>query len=122
MRFIPVMVVIMAIISPCWAESELTGVIEMAKYPYSFLIDGTQTRFPLGGNIPTALPLGTRLWLKGEIKSELMPTSPSRSRETWRIHVEVDRYEIISSAFEKPKDAEQAGPAYPPQGVGSADP
>ena len=94
----------------------------MAKYPYSFLVDGTQTRLPLEGNIPTTLALGTRLWVKGDIKSELIPTSPSRSRETWRIYVEVNRYEIITNAFEQPKGAEQAGPGYPPQGVGSPDP
>ena len=122
MRLIPVMLASLAIITPCRAESELTGVIEMAKYPYSFLVDGAQTHLPLRGNIPRALPLGTRLWIKGEIKSEFMPASPSRSRETWRIYVEVEQYQITSNAFERPKGAEQGGPGYPPQGVGSPDP
>ena len=113
------MFVSMAIISPCWAVSEMTGVIEMAKYPYSFLIDGTQTRLTLGGKTPTALPLGTRLWVKGEIKSELRPSRPDRSREAWRVYVDVDEYQIISNAFERQKGAEQGVAGYGAQSAPS---
>ena len=91
----------------------------MAKYPYSFLIDGTQTRLSLGGKTPIALPLGTRLWVKGEIKSELKPSTPDRIREAWRVYVDVTEYQIISNALKRTKGAEQG---VPPYGAQSAPP
>lgn len=112
-----------AMVVPCFAETnslqEATGMITMAKPPYRFTLDGTTTSIQLEGNLPSRIPIKTRLWVKGRIKTEFKAATPNDGRaacwpDHWRIYMDVEKYHLISKPFEKPDTQESQNNSVDP--------
>ncbi|HUU01571.1 MAG TPA: hypothetical protein VM425_09040 [Myxococcota bacterium] len=101
-----------ALASPCMAgDSELTGVLKKtvkAHSPYRLELDGATGSFYLRGDVLKNVPEGTRIWVKGEIKTELYDSSVIKGNSVWPTHwqifMDVKEFKKIAKPFEKPKE------------------
>ena len=109
-RSILTVLVLLSVSSSCMAgESELTGVFKRttkALSPYTLELDGATGSFHLRGNVLKDVPDGTRIWVKGNIdtllhdnRNDPAPAMPSQ----WHVYMNVQEYEEIRGAFERPK-------------------
>jgi len=92
-------------------ESVLTGVLgktPKAHSPHKLELDGRTGSFYLRGDILENVPEGIRIWVKGEIKSELYDSSTIEGISVWPTHwmifMDVKEYKKIKKAFEKPRE------------------
>ncbi len=96
---------------PCKAgDSELTGVLKKtvkAHSPYKLELDGATGSFYLRGDVLKNVAEGTRIWVKGEIKTELYDSSVTKGNSVWPTHwqifMDVKEFKKIAKPFEKPK-------------------
>ena len=93
--------------------SELTGIYRRPKGFHQLELVGPHggtRRFHLQGDMFKDVPEGTRIWLRGEIRTKLMEaTKPGVSMpwvRHWRIIVVVREYQRISEPFERPRTQE----------------
>jgi len=111
-RFTLIGFIILALALPCMAgQSELTGVLKRtvkAHSPYKLELDGATGSFYLRGDILKNVPDGTRIWVKGEIKTELYDSSVIEGISAWPTHWQifmvVQEQKKISKRFDRPKD------------------
>ncbi len=90
---------------------ELSGVLVCAPYTYrsyELQLDGGTGVFPLRGDPLRAVPEGTRIWVRGEIKTSLYRTDRDYGgvpRAThWEIYMEVKNCRRIEKPFQRPEE------------------
>ena len=91
--------------------SELTGVLKRTKGHF-LVIDGSLNSIMLRSRDLKRLPDGTRLWIKGRIKSELVdPTEkgPSPFPKQWLVFMQVEEWVVTTERFEPPNSHKQPG-------------
>jgi len=74
-----------------------------ALLPYYIIVDGTEQRFDLKGDILKDLKGGTRILVKGKLKTDLYDNRkdpyPAMMPLQWIIYMEVKEYKIIDKPF-----------------------
>jgi hypothetical protein len=117
MKMITALAVAVLANMPCYAASdtnELTGVYHKAvsKDPAYLQIDGAGfiPRLKVSGEPLKGIPDGTRIWIKGEIRTHLygQPDEKDQSDQQaptqWMIVFHVKEYVVITKPFERPKE------------------
>lgn len=111
--------VLVALGSPCSAQdsgpSELTGIVRRNRFVslYYLDVDGTKISLGLKGKVLRDLSDGTRVWVRGRIKSELYRQPPPgyagqiSSHTQWHIFMQVSEFRRISEPFAIPREKEQ---------------
>jgi hypothetical protein len=98
-----------------WATSELSGVLQKSEktiMPY-LLLDGSDQRCYLRGAPLATHESGTRLHVRGVLRSELFDSTgtdwdkpgmpaPPPLRKGWVVYMEVKEAHVIFGAFERP--------------------
>ena len=92
---------------------ELTGVLKKttkSHSPYKIELDGSTGSFYLRGAVLKGVPEGTRISVKGEIKTELYDSSVSEGSSAspthWQIFMDVKQFKRITKPFERTKEAQ----------------
>jgi len=73
-------------------ESELTGVLNKTvkvHSPYKLELDGATGSLYLRGDLLKDIPEETRIWVKGEIMTELYDSSVIEGNSVWPIHWQI---------------------------------
>lgn len=90
---------------------ELSGVLVCAPYTYrsyELQLDGGTGRFPLRGDLLRAIPEGTRVWVRGEIKTSLYRSDGDDGlvprAAHWEIYMEVKGCRRIEKPFQRPEE------------------
>jgi hypothetical protein len=86
---------------------ELTGVLERTKGDF-LVIDGSLNTIMLQSPDLKRLAEGTRLWVRGRIKSELIDPAgpgPQAFPKQWQVFMQVEKLIAISERFERPKES-----------------
>ena len=86
---------------------QLSGILRRttkAHSPYMLELDGATGSFHLRGDILNNVPEGTRIWVKGEIKTQLFVSrnAPSAWPTHWQVFMVIRECEKISKPFELP--------------------
>ena len=108
MRGLVLVPVLLALAVPAWAAEapphELSGVLtKTVKHlsPYELKLDGMTGRFFLRGDVLKGVAPGTRVWVKGRIRTELFkPARVSPFPVQWHIFMDVAEVRKIDRPFD----------------------
>lgn len=131
-----VLVLVVASIFPCFAGEtglqELTGILAKGQKSLCVNIlklDGAENQGWRASimdlkadDLMDSVPDGARIWVKGEIKTELFerkldPGAQCGIPTHWHIYMVVKEYAVIEKPFQRPKEKESQNRA--PQAIGA---